>query len=92
MTRARALRTVPWVQSIFRAVLALLLWRSAALTGPAFCEFAFCGFEVGEILSVAVVGDVRSDDVEEPFSARKASTLANAAESVPHDAWDAEAG
>src|SRR5690606_7818279 len=47
----------------FAPGLGLLLWRPAALTGSAFCEFAFCGFEVGAVAIVAVVGDVRSDDV-----------------------------
>ena len=70
----------------------LLLWRPAALTGSAFCELAFCGFEVDAVAIVAVVGDVLANDGKEPLSARKASALANAAESVPHDAWDAESG
>src|SRR5690606_26758918 len=55
MTRARALHTVPWVQSVFAPRSGLLLWRPAAFPGSAFDELTFCRFEVGEISSVAVV-------------------------------------
>src|SRR5690606_39933252 len=63
MTRARALHTVPWVQSVFAPRSGLLLWRPAAFPGSAFDELTFCRFEVGEILSVAVGGDVLTNDV-----------------------------
>src|SRR5690606_31404742 len=64
--------------------------RSAALTGSALDELTFCGLEVGEVSIVAVVGDISADDGKEPFGASDPLAFADAAESVPHDSWDAE--
>lgn len=62
MTRARALRTVPWVQSIFAPRSGFHLWRSAALTGSALDELAFSRVEIGAVPLVAVAGDISADD------------------------------
>src|SRR5690606_10092628 len=92
MTRARALHTAPWVQSVFAPRSGLLLWRPTTFPGSALDELTFCRVEVGEIASVAVGGDVRPDDVEESLCTGEAAARANAAKRFPHDAWDAEPG
>src|SRR5690606_18864955 len=58
----------------------LLLWRAGGLTGSRFDELTVCGLEVGEVLSVAVGGDVRANDGREPVGAREALAFADAAE------------
>src|SRR5690606_39845240 len=48
--------------------------------------------EVGEVLSVAVGGDVLTNDGKEPFGASDAPAFADTAERFPHGPWDAEPG
>src|SRR5690606_3218896 len=68
----------------------LLLWRSTAFPGSALDEFAFSRVEVGEILSVAVAGDICANDGKEPFGASDPLAFANASERLPHGARNAE--
>src|SRR5690606_41354533 len=66
--------------------------RSVAIAGRARVELGFSRLYSGEVPSVAMAGDIRANDGKESLCTGDPLAFADAAEGVPHDAWDAEPG